>query len=100
MLLGEVLIDHAGMQGSMANILPYCSIMQTKLAFLGYREEASGVRGHEFHHSVRETEQVLEPCFDISRGDKGIRYKNLRASYVHWYFASAPEVVCNWLSGD
>lgn len=97
MLLGEALVDHAGMQWSMANILPYRSKMQTKLASLGYREELSGMRGHEFHHSVRETKEHLEPCFQLDRGDKGIRYKNLRASYVHWYFASAPEVVTQWL---
>ena len=96
MLLGKTLIDHEGKQWPMAKILPYQSIMQNRLASLGYREEASGIRGHEFHHSRRETEQVLEPCFQLTRGDKGIRYKNLRASYVHWYFASAPEVITEW----
>ncbi len=99
MLLGEQLIDHDGRQWPMANILPYRSTMQQKLASLGYREEASGLRGHEFHHSTRATEQQLEPCFQLSRGDKGVRYKNLRASYVHWYFASAPEVITEWLGG-
>ena len=49
MLLGKVLIDHDGKQWPMAKILPYRSIMQNRLASLGYREEASGVRGHEFH---------------------------------------------------
>ena len=98
MLLGDALIDHDGKQWPMAKILPYRSLMQNKLASLGYREEASGMRGHEFHHSVRESEQELEPCFQLSRGDKGIRYKNLRASYIHWYFASAPEVISEWLS--
>jgi len=97
-LLGEALLDHSGKQWPMANILPYCSKMQTKLASLGYREEASGIRGHEFHHSLRESERKFEPCFQLDRGDKGIRYKNLRASYVHWYFASAPEVIAHWLS--
>lgn len=100
MLLGATLIDHAGTEWSMANILPYRSIMQTKLAALGYREEASGIRGHEFHHSVRKTEQVFEPCVDIERGDKGVRYKNLRASYVHWYFPSAPDVIAEWFSAN
>ncbi|NOQ63407.1 MAG: cobyrinate a,c-diamide synthase, partial [Methyloprofundus sp.] len=97
MLLGESLLDHAGKSWAMANILPYQSVMQTKLASLGYREEQSGLRGHEFHHSTRVTESSLEPCFQLSRGDQGIRYKNLRASYVHWYFASAPEVISAWL---
>ncbi|WP_428353096.1 cobyrinate a,c-diamide synthase [Methyloprofundus sp.] len=100
MLLGNALIDLDGRQWLMANILPFQSRMQTKLASLGYREEASGIRGHEFHHSVRESEQVLQPCFQVERGDKGIRYKNLRASYVHWYFASAPEVIAEWLSAS
>lgn len=96
MLLGEALIDCSGKQWPMAKILPYQSRMQTKLASLGYREELSGVKGHEFHYSTRESEQLLKPCFQVERGDKGIRYKNLRASYVHWYFASAPEVVVAW----
>jgi len=99
MLLGELLIDHDGNQWPMAKILPYHSIMQKKLASLGYREEASGMHGHEFHHSTRVTKQQLESCFRLGRGDKGIRYKNLRASYIHWYFASAPEVITEWLGG-
>ncbi|OQK15160.1 cobalamin biosynthesis protein CobB [Methyloprofundus sedimenti] len=100
MLLGESLIDLDGRSWSMANILPFRSKMQTKLASLGYREEAAGVKGHEFHHSVRKAEQSLEPCFQVERGDTGVRYKNLRASYVHWYFASAPEVITKWLGGS
>jgi len=99
MLLGEELVDHDGKQWPMARLLPYRSIMQSKLTSLGYREETSGLRGHEFHHSKRTTEQQLEPCFQLDRGDQGIRYKNLRASYVHWYFASAPEVITEWLGG-
>jgi cobyrinic acid a,c-diamide synthase len=61
---------------------------------------APGIKGHEFHHSVRESEQKLEPYLQIDRGDQGVCYKNCRASYVHWYFASAPEVISKWLSGN
>ena len=100
MLLGEALIDYDGKQWSMAKILPYRSIMQGKLASLGYREESSGMRGHEFHHSTRERVEECVPCFQLSRGDKGVRYKNLRASYVHWYFDSAPEVITEWFSAS
>lgn len=98
MLLGESLIDLSKKTWPMANVLQYHSIMQTKLASLGYREGSSGIKGHEFHHSIRKTDKELESCFQVSRGDKGVRYKNLRASYVHWYFASAPEVVAAWFS--
>jgi len=100
MLLGESLTDCAGKTWPMANMLPYRSKMQSKLASLGYREEASGLRGHEFHHSTRETTQAFTACFQVDRGDTGIRYKNLRASYIHWYFASAPSVIAAWLKGE
>jgi len=98
MLLGEQLTDHNGKVWPMAGILPFRSKMQKKLASLGYREDVSGMRGHEFHYSLRESETEFESCFQCSRGDKGIRYKNLRASYMHWYFASAPEVLALWFS--
>jgi cobyrinic acid a,c-diamide synthase len=100
MLLGRQLIDHNGSAWAMAGILPYRFKMQKKLASLGYREDVSGTRGHEFHYSVRDGEEALPSCFKCSRGDKGIRYKNLRASYIHWYFASAPDAVAHWLSID
>ncbi len=100
MLLGETLIDHNTQQWPMANILPYRSTMQTKLASLGYREDTSGIKGHEFHHSVREMTRPMETCFQVSRGDSGIRFKNVRASYIHWYFASAPDIITQWFSGN
>jgi len=99
MLLGKQLIDLDGNAWSMAGTLPYRSNMQSKLASLGYREERSGMKGHEFHYSTRDFEENCQSCFNCSRGDKGIRYKNLRASYIHWYFPSAPEVMVNWLTG-
>jgi cobyrinic acid a,c-diamide synthase len=82
----------------MAAILPYTSVMKNRLVGLGYREEASGVRGHEFHHSQRINDEDLPACFNLNRGDKGLRYKNLRASYIHWYFPSASPIVAGWLS--
>ncbi len=96
MMLGKALIDHQGQSWPMAGVLPYVSRMRDNLTSLGYREEASGLKGHEFHHSQRELDDGLAPCFEVSRGDKGIRYKNVRASYIHWYFASAPEVITDW----
>jgi cobyrinic acid a,c-diamide synthase len=96
MLLGHLLIDQQGNSWPMANVLPFSSKMQNKLASLGYRQEASGMRGHEFHFSIRQTDESLTPCFDCQVGDKGVQYKKLRASYIHWYFASAPAVAIEW----
>jgi len=93
MMLGEAVDDV-----KMAGVLPCSFAMQDKLAGLGYREEKNGVRGHEFHHSKRHALEALQPCFEVNRGDEGIRHKNLRASYIHWYFPSQPEEVASWFS--
>ncbi|MGR8941749.1 MAG: cobyrinate a,c-diamide synthase [Gammaproteobacteria bacterium] len=100
MLLGKSLVDLEGRHWPMAAIFPYVSVMQPRLAALGYREEASGVKGHEFHYSTREQDEGLAPAFAVSKGDKGVRYRNVRASYVHWYFADEHPQVADWLSGD
>lgn len=92
MLLGRELVDAKGNHWPMAGIFPYVSIMQPKLAALGYREDISGVRGHEFHFSRREQDEGLQKGFDCASGDNGVRYKNVRASYVHWYFQSSDRI--------
>ena len=91
MVLGDALTDHAGKRWPMAGALAMETTMQAELAALGYREDASGLRGHEFHHSTRRDHASYSPAFDVPRGDAGIRHKNTRASYNHWYFASAPQ---------
>lgn len=96
MALGTHLVDLNGKTWPMAGLLPVGTIMTPKLAGLGYRAELSGARGHEFHHSVRETCQ-LPPAFTPDRGDPGIQWRNVRASYIHWYFPSAPPVIAFWL---
>lgn len=96
MLLGESLQDKTEQVWSMAGVLPFKTRMQDRLAALGYRQCDSGIKGHEFHHSVREDAESLPVAFNLDRGDKGLQYKNVRASYVHWYFPSAPDVVASW----
>ncbi|MDQ6974019.1 MAG: cobyrinate a,c-diamide synthase, partial [Mariprofundaceae bacterium] len=106
MILGESVLTVEARKrelkpASMLGLLPYHFVMQEKLASLGYREDARGVRGHEFHHSKRvrkDTAAKAKPAFAVNRGDSGIRYKNLRASYIHWYFASQPQEVTSWFT--
>lgn len=100
MLLGKQLIDINKNAWPMSGLLPFTSTMQNKLASLGYREDQSGLKGHEFHYSSREGAEEFESCFNCSRGDKGIRYKNLRLSYIHWYFSSAPGIVASWFNAS
>ncbi len=98
MLLGHLLIDLDGKSWKMAGVFPYTSVMKDRLVSLGYRNEENGMRGHEFHHSARINDENLQACFNLNRGDKGISYKNVRASYIHWYFASEPNVMAEWFS--
>jgi cobyrinic acid a,c-diamide synthase len=98
MLLGQHLISQDGCAWPMAAVLPYDSRMHNKLVSLGYRQEKSGVRGHEFHHSKREMLRAMPPAFACDRGDVGVKYKNLKASYIHWYFPSQPDCVAQWFN--
>ncbi len=100
MLLGDTLIDLTGNEWSMAAVLPIRSLMHKRLAALGYRTSGDGVRGHEFHHSSSEGGDELSSAFELNTGDRGVRYQAVRASYVHWYFPSAPDVVAGWFRGN
>ncbi|MEO5330777.1 MAG: cobyrinate a,c-diamide synthase [Magnetococcus sp. YQC-5] len=99
MALGEELILLDGVTWPMAKVLPIRTRMTSRLAGLGYRQERSGARGHEFHHSTRDLSD-LATAFQLERGDAGVRWNNLRASYVHWYFPSCSEVCCHWFLPD
>ena len=100
MVLGTSITTKEG-RFPMAGVLPCDFVMQDKLAGLGYREAQSGARGHEFHHSLRHDPPAPpRAAFELARGDGGIRHRNLRASYVHWYFPSEPEAVASWFSAS
>ncbi len=96
MLLGETLIDHRGNGWPMSGVLPFTTRMQPGLAGLGYRDDASGARGHEFHHSTRSHDAAIPAAFNCRRGDRGLHYKNSRSSYIHWWFPAAPDVTASW----
>ncbi|MBF0357087.1 MAG: cobyrinate a,c-diamide synthase [Magnetococcales bacterium] len=97
MALGESLTGQDGKTWPMAGLLKIQTTMTQKLAGLGYRQELSGVRGHEFHHSKRGPTN-LPQAFNLEKGDSGIHHLNIRASYVHWYFPSKPEICAGWFS--
>jgi len=98
MILGKYLVDLEGKSWPMAGIFSYGSVMENKLMSLGYRDEENGMHGHEFHYSRRVDVAGLIPCFKVKKGDRGARFRNVRASYIHWYFSSAPQQMAEWLS--
>jgi cobyrinic acid a,c-diamide synthase len=95
-VLGKTLVAINGDDGLWQMFPPYVFIMQTHLVVLEHREEASGVKGHEFQYAKRELDEGLPPAFDLAQGNKGVLQK-CQASYVHWYFASALNQACIWL---
>ncbi len=98
MALGNALTDANGRTWPMGAVLPIHTRMTGKLAGLGYRQERSGVRGHEFHHSTRGASN-LPTAFQLNRGDNGVQNQQTRASYIHWYFPSQPKECARWLGG-
>jgi cobyrinic acid a,c-diamide synthase len=95
--LFDEIVDKEGRAEKMAGLMPGVARMQSRLAALALQsvEFPNGVlRGHTFHHSLLETE--VAPTFraDCPNGRKVAEAVyvsgRLTASYVHFYFASAP----------
>jgi len=100
MILAKSLTDHQGKAWKMADILPIECHMQDRLVSLGYREDSSGIKGHEYHHSKRTDLKKIPLAYTLTRGDEGVMFNNCRASYVHWYFESAPEIAARFFTAE
>jgi len=99
LVLGKA-IEYDGRTYPMAGVLPVRFAIRPHLVALGYRAEVGGARGHEFHYAERIGGETLPPAFQLDGpGDRGIRHRRLRASFVHWWFPSAPAQIASWLSG-
>lgn len=106
MYLGDSLIDTEKNEFSMCGVLQGRSIMSPALKRFGYctgefladtilGRKADIIRGHEFHHSVFETD--LTPVYQMrkEKSDKttdvwsgGYKVNNTFASYLHTHFCS------------
>lgn len=112
MYLTEAIETTDGSRYGMVGVIPGRVVMHPKLVALGYREvkgepgnfllpEGLQARGHEFHYSTYETRGAIPFAYETTglRGVKkdGYQRKNLVAGYVHFHFASCPQMVENWL---
>jgi cobyrinic acid a,c-diamide synthase len=97
MSLFEEIVDKAGTSHRFAGLLPGRAMMQPRLAALGtqFVDLPEGtVAGHTFHYSKSETPLVplcRARTADGQEGEAVYRRQRLTASYVHFYFPSAPE---------
>ena len=99
----------------LVGLFPFTTRMLPHIRALGYREirlKEDGplgpaglvARGHEFHYSEilgNETEDFKRVYVVIGRKmesiDKGFRFLNTLASYIHLHFGSNPEIAKNWV---
>ncbi|UWX06471.1 cobyrinate a,c-diamide synthase [Taurinivorans muris] len=86
-------------QYPLCNVFQATATMGNKLRSLGYREGIflekpffwqngqKTFHGHEFHWSDIELHAKYDPFLEVNQKPFGIRYKNVFASYMHFYFA-------------
>lgn len=110
------LVDGSGQMFPMLDLLPARTIMQKKLAALGYvtwqasqatllGPPGTEVRGHEFHYSRLEELGSLPVAGMLHREGQDLRpdgfiQKNLLAGYAHLHFASNPLAAQALLTGS
>ncbi|WP_159869694.1 cobyrinate a,c-diamide synthase [Novosphingobium sp. 9U] len=95
----DELDDGRGQRAALAGLLPGTATMQPRLAALGLQQATlpSGtLRGHTFHYSKLET--TLAGTWQAERpdgrlGEAIFRRGGLTATYMHFYFPSAPRAV-------
>jgi cobyrinic acid a,c-diamide synthase len=96
MYLGKSIIDEQGNIFPMAGIFDFSTSMENKKLSLGYRSvtfDGLYLTGHEFRYSSLVHHQYLPSVAKIfsARGlaveTRMYRYKNVLASYIHFYWA-------------
>ncbi len=111
MVLAQWLEQTDGARFPMVGLLPGTVVMQPRLVALGTQRLVTAygvITGHTFHYSQWATApmapvRIAERVGGRETGTPGealYRSGALLASYVHWYFPSAPEVVAAWLRGE
>jgi cobyrinic acid a,c-diamide synthase len=97
MALSESVDGHTGF-----GLLPGRSRLTTQLQGIGTQHLplATGtISAHTFHHGVFETPLPPDRVADTAFGKpEGLyRHGSLRASFLHFYFPSNPQVAAEWL---
>lgn len=116
MYLSRFIIDFDGKKYPMVGLVPGTSIMQNRLAGMGYvtaesttdniiSSQGNCVRGHEFHYSRLEPDTTEFPyAFKFTRNRSGETVldgyadKNILASYLHLHFGTNPQLAVNFVN--
>ncbi len=99
-------LSHSDQQADLCGIFPLRAKVNERLAGLGYQAlPGTQLRGHTFHYASiidedrDSTDAARSSYADGRRGELILRHHNTVASFVHWYFSSSPDTVCDWFSG-
>lgn len=94
MYLGKSIIDQSGKRFPMAHVFDFETSLQDMKLTLGYRRIMFGDfewKGHEFHYSkllgdeTTPSQATIYSARDKEVPTKVFRYKNVWASYIHYY---------------
>lgn len=102
----EKLADGRGNEAELAGLIPGRATLQPRLAALGLQQaELPGgpLRGHTFHYSTMSTTVApwrIAARPDGREGEPVFRVGGLTATYMHFYFASAPTAIAAILGGN
>ncbi len=101
-LTNELILPEKNVSYPLCGVINAKAVMGNRLKSLGYREmtlcentifsqnnfDTKIFRGHEFHWSDIELLQEYKPFVMLEYKPYGIAYKNVRASYLHFYWGN------------
>ena len=103
--LCRTITDKHGQQAEMCGVLAADARLQTRLTALALQEVTLNqhtLRGHTYHHSSLEFSPEAIAYAECPNGNQVseavFQHQRLTASYIHFYFPSAPELIARWFT--
>lgn len=103
--LCNTLTDKHGNQADMCGVLAADAKLQARLTALALQQVTINnhtLRGHTYHHSLLENHPDAIVYAECPNGnnvsDAVFQQQRLTASYIHFYFQSAPGLIARWLT--
>lgn len=103
--LCRTLTDKKGQKADMCGVLAADAKLQARLTALALQQvtlDNHTLRGHTYHHSLLENQldaiAYAESPNDNKVSEAVFQQLRLTASYIHFYFPSAPELIARWFT--
>lgn len=103
--LCRTLTDKHDQHAEMCGVLATDAKLQARLTALALQQvtlDNNTLRGHTYHHSLLENQPdaiVYAECPNGNNVSEAVfQQQRLTASYIHFYFPSAPELIARWFT--